>query len=171
MNPDPVKLVTIFWFFFISNLQWWWAKLISPGVAPGTEVGDAFMGCVSAMIFFFTGVTLRHVSADITHKNLVALRILETITAYTKSGTALSTHLKLHTRHTIMEDTQILWMETMHSFWTKFSFAESFDEPGGKGAFEMHHTFLYSFSLVRISEFPYTNFLSTCVWCTHLLKS
>ena len=33
----------------------------------------------------------------------------------------------------------------------KFHFAESFDEPGGKGAFEMRHSFLYLFSLVRIS--------------------
>ena len=31
-------------------------------------------------------------------------------------------------------------------------FAESFDEPGGKGDFEMRHSFLYFFSLVRTPE-------------------
>ena len=52
-----------------------------------------------------------------------------------------------------------------------FYFAESFDEPGGKGAFKMSNSFLYLFSLVRISEFMHANFSSTCVRCTHLLKS
>ena len=42
-------------------------------------------------------------------------------------------------------------------------FAESFDESGGKGAFEMRHSFLYFLSLVRISECLCANFSSTCV--------
>ena len=46
-----------------------------------------------------------------------------------------------------------------------------FDEPGGKNAFEMCHSFLYFISLVCISEFLYANFLSTCIQCTHVLKS
>ena len=40
------------------------------------------------------------------------------------------------------------------------------------GPFEMCHSFRYFFSLVRISEFLYASFSSTtCVRCTHLLKS
>ena len=39
-------------------------------------------------------------------------------------------------------------------------FAESSDEPGGKGAFEMHHLFLCYFSLVHISKFSNANFSS-----------
>ena len=46
-----------------------------------------------------------------------------------------------------------------------------FDEPGGKGTLELRHLFLYFFSLVRISEFWFAYFSSTCVRCTHLLKS
>ena len=40
--------------------------------------------------------------------------------------------------------------------------------------FEIRHSFfvfVYLFSLVRISEFLYAHFSSTCVRCTHLLKS
>ena len=44
-----------------------------------------------------------------------------------------------------------------------FYFAESFDEPGGKCAIEIRHSFPYFFLLVRISEFLYANFSSTCV--------
>ena len=47
---------------------------------------------------------------------------------------------------------------------------QSFDELSGKGAFEMRHSSLYFFSLVRISEFVHTNFSSTCGWCMHLHK-
>ena len=51
-----------------------------------------------------------------------------------------------------------------------FHFAESFDERGDKSAFEMRHSFLYFFSLVRISEFVYANFSSTCVRCSFAQK-
>ena len=53
----------------------------------------------------------------------------------------------------------------------KFNFAESFDELSGKRAFEMRHYFVSLFLFVGISEFLYANFSSTCVRCTHLLKS
>ena len=54
------------------------------------------------------------------------------------------------------------------SFANKLYFAESFDEPGGKGAFQMRHSFPFFFPLVRISEFLNANFSSSCVRCTHL---
>ena len=63
------------------------------------------------------------------------------------------------------------WKKMAHRLRTKFCFTESFDKPDGKGATEMHHLFPYFFSLVRILEFLYVNFSSTCVQCTHLLKS
>ena len=48
------------------------------------------------------------------------------------------------------------------SFAKNIYFTKSFDEPSGKGGFEMRHSLLYFFSLVRISELFYTNFSSTC---------
>ena len=41
--------------------------------------------------------------------------------------------------------------ESMHHLRT-FYLAESFDEPGGKGTFQMRHSFPYFFLLVHISE-------------------
>ena len=40
----------------------------------------------------------------------------------------------VHGRHK-----RVLWKESAHRFRRTFDFAESFDEPGGKGAFEMRH--------------------------------
>ena len=54
----------------------------------------------------------------------------------------------------------IFWKKSAHRLRKTFHFAESFD---AKGAFEMRHWFPYFFSLIRISEFLYTNFSSTCV--------
>ena len=42
---------------------------------------------------------------------------------------------------TITEGTRLLWRESAHHRLRRF-FAESFDEPGSKGAFEMRHLFL-----------------------------
>ena len=61
---------------------------------------------------------------------------------------------------TIAEGTRILWKESAHRLRTTFYFAESFDELTGNGAFEMRHSFLNFFSLVRISKCSYANFRS-----------
>ena len=80
-------------------------------------------------------------------------------TAYAEKQDSVSAH-----------SSTVFVKESAHRLWTTFYFAYSFDEPDGKGAFEMRHSFPYFFSLVRISEFLYVNFSSTCVRCTHLLK-
>ena len=92
------------------------------------------------------------ISAYITHKNLAVRKILQAMrTMYAKINTS-------QTIHEANDHTTVY-------------FAESLEDPGGKGAFEVRHSFLYFFSLVRISEFSYANFSSTCVQCMHLLKS
>ena len=59
------------------------------------------------------------------------------------------THLKLHVSQTIMEGTRVLVKRKCASFANNTYFGESFDEPGGKSAFKMGHSFLYFFLLVR----------------------
>ena len=87
------------------------------------------------------------------HRDLAVHKIMEAMcTANTKSGTQSLTCLKLHMRQMIMEGTGVLWKESAHPLRT-FYFTESFDEPSGKGAFEMRHSFIYFFSLVHNSEF------------------
>ena len=49
---------------------------------------------------------------------------------------------------------QVLWRESAHHFGTTSYLAESFDEPGGEGAFGMHHSFLYFFPF----RFAFPNF-------------
>ena len=60
-------------------------------------------------------------------------------TTYPKSGTQ-SQHVSHHMQQTIPEGTWVLWKESTHR-WRTFYFAESFDEPGGNGAFEVRHSF------------------------------
>ena len=55
-------------------------------------------------------------------------------------------------RQTIREGTRVLWKESACRMRTTLYFAQSFDEPGGKGTFEVPHSCLYLVSLVRISE-------------------
>ena len=97
---------------------------------------------------------------------------MDVCAANTKSGTQ-SQLVSNYTWQTIMEGMQVLRMEIVHCWQTIFHLADSFDEPGGKGAFGMCHLFpyCYFFSSVRISKFLYANFSSTCVQCTHLLES
>ena len=64
-------------------------------------------------------------------------------------------------RQTIQEGTRVLWKESGHRLRTTVYLAESFDEPCGKRAFD---TFTYFFSLIRIFEFSFANFSSTCVY-------
>ena len=52
-------------------------------------------------------------------------------------------------------------MESMHCLRRTFCLAELFDELSGKGAFEIRHSFLYFFLLVRIFVHKFS---STCVW-------
>ena len=50
-----------------------------------------------------------------------------------------------------------MWKEGGHCLQTTVYLAESFDEPVGKGVFEMRHSFLCFCSLVRIYELLYAN--------------
>ena len=98
-----------------------------------------------------TPVALTQISVYSTHKNLAVTKIIEaTRTAYAKLD-SVCTRCKLHMRKTITECTRILWKECAHRLRT-FYFAESFDEPVGKGAFEMRHSFLY------FVWYPFPNF-------------
>ena len=72
------------------------------------------------------------------HKVMEVMR-----TANAKSGTRSLTRLKLQTKQAIMEGTWVLWKEGAHRLRTPFYVAESFGKPGGKGAFEIRHSFLY----------------------------
>ena len=76
------------------------------------------------------GVMLTQISAYTTHKNLLVCKIMEAMhTAYAeKWSVSVSTY-----------------KESVHRLQTTFYFAESFDEHGGKGAFEIHHSFPYFF--------------------------
>ena len=113
-----------------------------------------------------TAVALTQISAYSTHKNLTVRKIMEVLrTAYAKIRDSVSTRLKLHTRLTIMEHMRVRERKA------RIVCEEHYISLNLKGAFEMRQSFLYFFSLVRISEFLYANFSSTCVRCTHLLKS
>ena len=122
-------------------------------------------------------VTLAPISVYVMHKNLATAKIMEAMhTAYTKSRNC-SQHISNYTRgkwsrrhaSKIMKGKRISEKKLM--LWKKVYFAESFDEPSGKSSFELRHSLLYLSLLVHISEFPYANFLSTCIQGTHLPKS
>ena len=63
-------------------------------------------------------------------------------TAYAKSGIQ-SRHVSNYTRQTITEGTRVFWKESVHCLRTFQYFAESLTFDGGKGAFELCHSFLY----------------------------
>ena len=119
------------------------------------------MSGISKKVFLESksATTLTQISGYITHKNLAVRKIMEAMrTVYAKNGTQ-SQHVSNKT-------------------WGKLSWnvRESCERKAcivckGLIRFEVQHSFLYFFSLVRISEFLYTNFSSTCVQCTRLLKS
>ena len=86
-------------------------------------------------------------------------------TAYAKSGLQ-SQHISNYTRQTIMEGTQVLWKENAHHLRTTFQyFAESF--------WWWWRCFWNApfVSLFCRYEFLYANLSSTCVRCTHPLRS
>ena len=74
-----------------------------------------------------------HYCVYYSHKNPALRKIMEAIAILS---------LNLHIRQTITEGTRVLWKESAHRL-RAFYFAGSFDEPGGKGTFEMHHSCLY----------------------------
>ena len=100
-------------------------------------------------------VALTQISVYSMHKNLGVRQIMEVM----RKRVSVSTSVKQNMTQTITDH-----IESTHRLRRTYYFAES-------GAFEMRHSFLYFFSLVRISEFVYANFSSTCIRCTHLLKS
>ena len=104
------------------------------------------------------GLALTQIPAYITHKTLAVRKSIEAMRAADAEKRD-----SISTRSSIMK-------ASAHRLRT-FYFVKLFDEPGAKGAFDMRHSFPYFFSLVRISEFLRANFSSTCVRCTHLLKS
>ena len=96
------------------------------------QLSDVLSGIESA-------VALTQISAHSMHKSLAVRKIMEAVcTVYTQIRTWFR-RLELDMRQTITECTQVLWKEG------RASFAEAFDEPCGKGAFEMCHSFLYFF--------------------------
>ena len=111
-------------------------------------------------------VALTQISAYSTHKNLAVRKIMEAMrTAYAKKKReSVSKRLKQNMTQTITERTRVCERKAR-------IVCEDFISLNLKGAFEMRHSFLYFFSLVRISEFLYENFSSTCVRCRHLLTS
>ena len=133
-------------------------KLLSPGSTLAflrwPRVLAAKSNCVVALRN--SAVALTQIPAYITHKNLAVRKIMEAMsTAYAKKRDSVSTRLKQNVTQTITERKRA-------SFAKNIYFAESFDELSGKGAFEMRHSFLYFVSSLRISEFLYANFFSTC---------
>ena len=129
----------------------------------------------NALWYFFCGLVgleandwhLTQISAYSSHKNLAVRKIMEEMrTAYAENGTwfpyvSNKTWLVANDHGTYAS---IVTEESAHRLRT-FYFAESFDEPGGTGAFEMRHSFLYFLTLVRICEFLYANFSLTWVRC------
>ena len=69
-----------------------------------------------------------------------------------KERDSVSARLKLYIRLTITEGTGVSWKKSAHRLRTTVYFAELFDEPGCKGAFEMRHSCPYLFPLVCIFE-------------------
>ena len=129
--------------------------------------------CCTWLFLAMPAVALTQISAYSTHKNVYAVRtIMEAIrTAYAQNRTWFP-HVSNYTwgkrsrkaREYCERKARIVCEELIY-------FAESFDEPGDKGALEMRHSFLYFSSLLRISAFLYANMSSTCVTCGHILKS
>ena len=104
-----------------------------------------------------TVVALMQISAYGTHKNLAVRKITVVMsTAYAKNGTQ-SQHVSKHETNyhrTYMN----MRMESAHHLQRPFYFV-------------LDQAYVSLFPFVHISEFLYANISSTCVWCTHLLKS
>ena len=108
-----------------------------------------FAGKQSAATYIKAEVTLKQIALYSMHKNLSVPKSMEMMhTIYTK--TCLSLHTSQNTDQANNHRRQVSCIVIY--------FTESFDEPSSKSAFEMHHLFLYSFSLVRILECLYANF-------------
>ena len=80
-----------------------------------------------------------------------------------KKRDSVSLHVKLHARQTITEDTQVLSKENGHRLQTTNRLMVV--------KVLLKCDIRLSILLVRIFKISYGNFSSTCVRCTHLLKS
>ena len=129
------------------------------------------LGC--QLLLDQAGVALTQISAYIRHKNLAVRKIMEAncVQRAQNAGLSLNTSQTVHMRITITQGTRVLRKESARRLRTTFYFAESSDEPGGKGALKCVIRFSISFRLTRVSELLYANFSSTCIWRTHLLQS
>ena len=95
------------------------------------------------------------VSAYSTHKNLAVRKIMEAMrTTFAKRDSASTHDANYHGTYAS------IWKESAYRLWRTFYSTES-ERSLWNGEF---------FSLVRICEFLYANFSSTCVRCTHLFK-
>ena len=111
-------------------------------------------------------LTLTHISAYSTHKNLAVHKIMEAMrTVYAKKKQdSVSTRLKQNMTETITEHNMLVCERQACIV------CEEHISLNLKGAFEMRHSFLY-FLLVHISKFLCAKFSPACIRCMHLLKS
>ena len=102
-----------------------------------------------------------------TDNSLAVRKFMEVCTAYTKTGSQ-SQHVSNYTWGKRSQKAHE-YCESTHNLQTTFQyFAESFQWMLVLLRCFWNVSFI---SLFRQYAFPYGNFLSTCVWCTHLLKS
>ena len=95
-----------------------------------------------------TGVALRLISAYyIAQQNLAVRKIAGGSDACSvrENGTRSQRASNSRSRKAF----RVLWKGSAHPLRTTFDFVESFYEPGGQGAFEMRHSCLAFFSLLR----------------------
>ena len=91
------------------------------------------------------------ISANSTHENLAVRKIMEAMrTGYARKRDSVSTRLKQNTTQTIAEHTRVCESKK------RIVCEETFNSLNGL----VIHSFLFFFSLVRISEFLYANFLT-----------
>ena len=106
-------------------------------------------------------VALTQISAYSTHKNLAVRKILWSMgTVYVEKSENKQTKKHDANDHGTYAS---MWKDSAHRLRWTFYFGES------ERCF--WNAFLYFFSSVRISEFLFADFSSTCVRCTHPLKS
>ena len=90
------------------------------------------------------------ISAYITHKNLAVCNIMEAMrTVYAQSGTWSQHASNYAWGKWSRKARKYCERKARLVLWTTFYIAESLDEPGGN---EMHHSYMYFTSLVRISN-------------------
>ena len=138
-----------------ASVHWGWARLPRSFCLVPLVIVLILTHC-TRRLHHRAAVALTQISAY-THKNRTVRKVTEAMrTAYSMSALVLKTPQTTHDANDHGRHASIV---------TRIVCEERFfaNEPGSKGAFEMRHLFLYFFSLVRISEFSYANFSSTCV--------